>query len=115
MREVLIIVSVTEAHDRTLWTAEASGRNSLSAQESYVKERESTTLGKSIGTVWRWAMGRVILDLLPVSPVGGSGRNGIEIILSTNEHRTTITDPISSIALSNRFLAVYVPLAIARS
>ena len=37
-------------------------------------------------------MGRVIVDLLPVSPVGGSGRNGIEIILSTNEHRTTNTE-----------------------
>ena len=38
MREVLIIVSVTEAHDRMLWAAEASGRNSLSAQESSGRE-----------------------------------------------------------------------------
>ena len=34
----------------------------------------------------------MIVDLLPMSPVGGSGRISIEIPLSIDEHCTTITN-----------------------
>ena len=56
------------------------------------KERESSTLGKSIVTNRDdVAVGRVIVDLLPMSPVGGSGRISIEMPLSIDEHCTTNT------------------------
>ena len=83
------IESVTEAHD--LKTPKCGGFRKEQPERVGIfgKERESITLGKSIVTNRDGvAVGRVIVDLLPVSP---SGRSCIEIILSIDEHCTTIT------------------------
>ena len=86
------IESVTEAHDPKVGKCGGFRKEQPEHAGIFGKERESSTLGKSIVTNRDGvAVGRVIVDLLPMSPVSGSGRGCIEIILSINEQCTTIT------------------------